>query len=113
MAERKKKKDPLIGGSSGLSHLITAVSVAGLAFTTAYCYFTAKEEKKKKESIVTPVAPSITIEEVDKTTCNICFEYEKNVVLNCGHTVCAQCSHQLQQCPMCRVDITERKKLYL
>lgn len=42
-------------------------------------------------------------------TCPVCLEDQPVVALTpCGHVVCKQCqaSHQFQQCPMCRLDIT-------
>jgi len=46
-------------------------------------------------------------------TCGICFEKEKNVVLNCGHTLCLECAKQISVCPYCKTRIKEIKRIYL
>lgn len=48
--------------------------------------------------------------------CPICYENVVNVALNpCGHTLCADCSRQLesQLCPMCSQEITKFQKIFL
>lgn len=44
----------------------------------------------------------------EERTCKVCMDAEVNTVfLPCGHFVCcAECSHQLQTCPICRVCIS-------
>ena len=51
------------------------------------------------------------------TTCSLCSEYRKRVMLNpCGHFTCVTCANKLvdlaraeQRCPICHVSVTEMK----
>lgn len=51
----------------------------------------------------------------DNKLCNVCMEREKNcVLLNCGHVCCClDCSYNLETCPICRSDISNRNKIYI
>jgi len=51
---------------------------------------------------------------VDRIKCPICLENERNIVLNCGHTICSVCAgdSRLINCPECRKPITQRIKMY-
>jgi len=46
-------------------------------------------------------------------TCPICWENDKNVSLNCGHTLCMDCATKLQNCPLCKVKLTQISRIYL
>ena len=45
-------------------------------------------------------------------TCPVCLERATNLVFSCGHQVCTECAPPLLNCPVCRVVITARIKLY-
>lgn len=49
-------------------------------------------------------------EDQEESTCCICFEEEKYIVLvPCGHyCLCSPCSAQVDICPICRANITNR-----
>jgi hypothetical protein len=49
----------------------------------------------------------------DYLACCICLERRKDTALNCGHVLCEPCAGRVQQCPTCRLYITERKRVYL
>lgn len=44
--------------------------------------------------------------------CSICFMSEKNVVLNCGHFLCPNCSAKVTLCPFCNQTIVARSSVY-
>lgn len=44
--------------------------------------------------------------------CPVCFQSPRDCGLQCGHQLCMQCAHQVQQCPVCRQEISLRLKLY-
>jgi hypothetical protein len=47
-------------------------------------------------------------------TCVLCIDQDKNVKFNCGHVVtCLECGAKLKECPVCRIAITKREKVYL
>lgn len=45
--------------------------------------------------------------------CCVCFEHERNVLLQpCAHlALCATCGEKVAACPICRVRITKRIKV--
>lgn len=49
-------------------------------------------------------------DEDDSNTCEICFELDKNTLLNCGHKFCGVCliKNTNNKCPMCRTEITNK-----
>ena len=44
--------------------------------------------------------------------CPVCFQKPRDCGLQCGHQLCMQCAHRVQQCPVCRQEISLRLKLY-
>uniref|UniRef100_A0A1J3K8D7 RING-type E3 ubiquitin transferase n=1 Tax=Noccaea caerulescens TaxID=107243 RepID=A0A1J3K8D7_NOCCA len=44
--------------------------------------------------------------------CPICLTNQKDVAFNCGHTTCKDCGSRISNCPICRVLITNRLRLY-
>ncbi|XP_073334221.1 E3 ubiquitin-protein ligase LRSAM1 [Pagrus major] len=62
---------------------------------------------------VTPSAPS-PVEGPGSSECVVCMETGAQVIfLPCGHVCCCQvCSDALQNCPLCRSNISQRIRLY-
>uniref|UniRef100_A0A8P4K5Q1 RING-type domain-containing protein n=1 Tax=Dicentrarchus labrax TaxID=13489 RepID=A0A8P4K5Q1_DICLA len=62
---------------------------------------------------VTPSAPS-PVEGPGSSECVVCMESGSQVIfLPCGHVCCCQvCSDALQNCPLCRNNISQRIRLY-
>ncbi|TMS08135.1 E3 ubiquitin-protein ligase LRSAM1 [Larimichthys crocea] len=62
---------------------------------------------------VTPSAPS-PVEGPGSSECVVCMETGSQVIfLPCGHVCCCQvCSEALQNCPLCRSNISQRIRLY-
>ncbi|XP_035523972.1 E3 ubiquitin-protein ligase LRSAM1 [Morone saxatilis] len=62
---------------------------------------------------VTPSAPS-PVEGPGSSECVVCMESGSQVIfLSCGHVCCCQvCSDALQNCPLCRSNISQRIRLY-
>ncbi|KAM4635484.1 E3 ubiquitin-protein ligase LRSAM1 isoform 1-T2 [Polymixia lowei] len=62
---------------------------------------------------VTPSAPS-PVEGPGSAECVVCMETGSRVIfLPCGHVCCCQvCSDALQNCPLCRSNISQRVRLY-
>jgi len=47
------------------------------------------------------------------TKCACCLEADKDTILNCGHyCMCAGCAARVTRCPMCRVNITDRRRAF-
>lgn len=47
------------------------------------------------------------------TKCVCCADSDKNTILNCGHyCLCSDCATRIQQCPLCRQPITERRRAF-
>ena len=44
--------------------------------------------------------------------CPVCFQSPRDCGLQCGHQLCMQCADRVQQCPVCRQEISLRLKLY-
>lgn len=44
--------------------------------------------------------------------CPICLDKTSNIFFNCGHRSCDQCAKELKTCPMCRVAIKDKMKIY-
>lgn len=44
--------------------------------------------------------------------CKVCYTNIKDIRLNCGHMVCAECANRVQICPQCRAPISRRDKVY-
>jgi hypothetical protein len=51
----------------------------------------------------------------DQTKCTICYDNDREVCfLPCSHTVaCFNCADQVENCPMCRQPIVEKKRVIL
>ncbi|KAM6976245.1 E3 ubiquitin-protein ligase LRSAM1 [Tautogolabrus adspersus] len=62
---------------------------------------------------VTPSAPS-PVEGPGSSECVVCMETRSQVIfLPCGHVCCCQvCNDALQNCPLCRGNISQRIRLY-
>jgi len=46
-------------------------------------------------------------------SCIVCLSHARDVLLNCGHfVICNSCSSQLTQCPMCKVNIIGKFKVF-
>ncbi|XP_068608907.1 E3 ubiquitin-protein ligase LRSAM1 [Brachionichthys hirsutus] len=62
---------------------------------------------------VTPAAPS-PVEAPGSSECVVCMETGSQVIfLPCGHICCCQvCSDAVQNCPLCRSNISQRIRLY-
>jgi hypothetical protein len=57
------------------------------------------------------------LEEVKREVeCPICMAERCNIVFNCGHRTCMECSdligQQNNKCPFCKQQITERKRMF-
>lgn len=44
--------------------------------------------------------------------CPVCWEQRKGLVFGCGHQTCADCGKKLTACPICRVPIKLRIRVY-
>lgn len=59
-------------------------------------------------------APSISggTTNVSILECAICMTNTRDIVFNCGHLACSECAEKLSLCHMCRVTITDKKKIF-
>ncbi|AAD30238.1 Similar to gi/3844599 F31D5.2 gene product from Caenorhabditis elegans cosmid gb/U28941 and contains PF/00097 Zinc (Ring) finger C3HC4 domain. ESTs gb/F19963 and gb/T42582 come from this gene [Arabidopsis thaliana] len=57
-------------------------------------------------STASPASPEQT------QSCPICLTNRKDVAFSCGHMTCGDCGSKISNCPICRVRITNRLKLY-
>jgi hypothetical protein len=58
------------------------------------------------------------LEKIDEYKCSICFENDKNIALNCGHTFCDKCINNYHKkynydCPSCHKRVSTKLKLFL
>ncbi|KAF2592214.1 hypothetical protein F2Q70_00044381 [Brassica cretica] len=66
----------------------------------------------------TPYTPTIRTELPSPTSdehtqsCPICLTSQKDVAFGCGHMTCRDCGSRIANCPICRVLITSRLRLY-
>ncbi|CAF2178232.1 unnamed protein product [Brassica napus] len=66
----------------------------------------------------TPYTPTIRTElaspasEEHTQSCPICLTSRKDVAFGCGHMTCRDCGSRIANCPICRVVITSRLRLY-
>jgi hypothetical protein len=64
------------------------------------------------DRIINPVQDEQTHNEELK--CSICMENKKCIVFNCGHLCsCHACSERLDICPVCRVKISSKMRVYI
>ncbi|XP_020225559.1 E3 ubiquitin-protein ligase RGLG3 isoform X1 [Cajanus cajan] len=56
---------------------------------------------------VEPTAPAGA-----EPVCPVCLTNPKDMAFGCGHTTCKECGSTLSSCPMCRMQITTRLRLY-
>ncbi|KAJ4884739.1 Ca(2)-dependent phospholipid-binding protein (Copine) family [Raphanus sativus] len=65
-----------------------------------------------------PYTPTIRTElpspasDEDTQNCPICLTNRKDVAFGCGHMTCRDCGSRISNCPICRVPITSRLRLY-
>ncbi|ESQ27181.1 hypothetical protein EUTSA_v10018670mg [Eutrema salsugineum] len=62
-----------------------------------------------------PYTPSIRTElasDEQAQSCPICLTNRKDVAFGCGHMTCGDCGSRISNCPICRVLITSRLRLY-
>ena len=45
--------------------------------------------------------------------CDVCFDRNKDCAFNCGHMSCSECAELLEMCHICRLKITDKRKVYL
>ncbi|KAJ4916663.1 Copine (Calcium-dependent phospholipid-binding protein) family [Raphanus sativus] len=57
-------------------------------------------------------APPTSSGSNESQVCAICLVNTKNMAFNCGHQTCNKCGENIQTCPVCRVSIAVRIKLY-
>jgi hypothetical protein len=51
---------------------------------------------------------------IEELKCTVCMENKRCIAFNCGHFVtCASCSQRLNTCPMCRVKISTKTRIYM
>ncbi|KAL9651622.1 hypothetical protein ABK040_001567 [Willaertia magna] len=58
-----------------------------------------------QEQLTEPLRPELE--------CSICMDSKKEVVLNCGHCLCQECSKRSTICPICRTRITKTTRIFL
>jgi hypothetical protein len=48
----------------------------------------------------------------EERRCQICCDADKDTSFACGHQACATCAAKITNCQVCRVRITERRRIY-
>ncbi|XP_063965477.1 E3 ubiquitin-protein ligase MIB2-like isoform X1 [Lytechinus pictus] len=48
----------------------------------------------------------------DEMLCPVCIDRRRELVFLCGHSLCEDCSDSIDDCPLCRLPITKRIKMY-
>ena len=62
---------------------------------------------------IPPTEPSEDVTTATTGVCSVCMVANVNSSLNCGHTFCRPCARRVTHCPYCRVQITERRDIFL
>ena len=59
--------------------------------------------QRQAEESKFPENDDASIDSVNRLLCGLCFAKTKNLVFNCGHSICDACKNQLRQqkCPFC------------
>ncbi|XP_058763546.1 E3 ubiquitin-protein ligase RGLG4-like [Vicia villosa] len=63
-------------------------------------------------SISTAAAPPTTTDEQNQSACPVCLTEGRDMAFGCGHMTCRDCASKLSHCPICRVRITSRLRVY-
>lgn len=64
------------------------------------------------DRIIRPVEDEKT--QVEELKCGVCMDNKRCIVFNCGHfCTCDTCSQRLDTCPVCRVKIITKTRIYL
>jgi hypothetical protein len=50
--------------------------------------------------------------DVEQLQCPICKQNERNIVVNCGHTYCAECVKNIKHCSICRCEIYRQQNIF-
>ncbi|KAK1363210.1 RING-type E3 ubiquitin transferase [Heracleum sosnowskyi] len=70
---------------------------------------TGPSSHKQAPSVPSREPPSSS---ADANLCPICITNPRDMAFGCGHQTCCECGEDLQLCPICRVSIQTRIKLY-
>jgi len=75
---------------------------------------TKKHSKELPRSFyASPMKVLLKLDIVEKE-CAICFDGLRDIALDpCGHIFCHKCSNMITECPVCRIKIQNRRKVYL
>ncbi|XP_045802740.1 E3 ubiquitin-protein ligase RGLG4-like [Trifolium pratense] len=57
-------------------------------------------------------SPASTIDEQNQSACPVCLTNTRDLAFGCGHMTCRNCGSWLSHCPLCRVRITSRLRVY-
>ncbi|RID62676.1 hypothetical protein BRARA_E01733 [Brassica rapa] len=80
--------------------------------------YSLKSKKINPRPPPTPYTPTIRTElpspapDEHTQNCPICLTNRKDVAFGCGHMICRDCGSRISNCPICRVLITSRLRLY-
>uniref|UniRef100_A0A7S1Q6B5 RING-type domain-containing protein n=1 Tax=Neobodo designis TaxID=312471 RepID=A0A7S1Q6B5_NEODS len=98
-----------------------ATAMVGIA--AAAVGFFVGMKASEQQTVVDPAAkglhtrinPSTCKRATDgEPACAVCMDYRQDCVLGpCNHVVCQRCAVEVQQCPMCRVNIASRERLFI
>lgn len=59
-----------------------------------------------------PTASTTTTDEQNQSACPVCLTDARDLAFGCGHMTCRDCASKLSHCPICRVRITSRLRVY-
>ncbi|CAG7864580.1 unnamed protein product [Brassica rapa] len=76
------------------------------------CNRSVSNSSKSSCSSSVASAPPTSTGSNESQVCPICLVKTKNMAFNCGHQTCDECGEAIQTCPICRVSIAVRIKLY-
>ncbi len=73
-----------------------------------------KSEQKTNINPIKEEDPEYVTKLLRRIECPICYTNESNIVLNCGHIICPECSKNplIVSCPICRIPITTKQSIY-
>ncbi|CAL5187052.1 unnamed protein product [Lathyrus oleraceus] len=60
----------------------------------------------------TTTSTTTTTDEQNQSACPVCLTDARDLAFGCGHMTCRDCASKLSHCPICRVRITSRLRVY-
>ena len=110
--ERSRDVDALLGVD--VASLKAAVLARLTAKLPALLQAVTREQLRREMLASSPQSPPRVGQDPDQASeCIVCLEAARVIAFGCGHLcVCDDCAHVVGDCPICRIPITERRRIF-